>query len=329
MVRGDTFTGAEVVELSRHPLLSSMFKRLVLVGESFAGYATLDGKVLEDQSGHREAIASDEQFRIAHPVDLLATKEWSAWQRDCFARERVQPFKQVFRELYPATRDELASKESSRRYAGHQVQPRQALALLGSRGWVSLPEEGVRRTFHHAKVTAWLTFTEGFASPAEIDGLTIEEVRFSPPGTFDVIPIADIPPRIFSEVMRDLDLVVSVAHMGGVDPEASASSMEMRAVLVQETARLLGLDNVRTDGPRAFIEGKLGAYNVHLGSAIVHRQPGGALFVVPVHSQYRGRLFLPFADDDPKSAEVLSKVLLLARDSAIKDPSILEQIRRA
>ena len=52
-----------------------------------------------------------------------------------------------------------------------------------------------------------------------------------------------------------------------------------------------------------------------------------ALFVVPVHSQYRGRLFLPFADDDPKSAEVLSKVLLLARDSEIKDPSILEQIR--
>jgi hypothetical protein len=241
----------------------------------------------------------------------------------------VQPFKQVFRELYPVTRDELASKESSRRYAGHQVQPRQALALLGSRGWVSLPEEGVRRTFHHAKVTAWLTFTEGFTSPAEIDGLTIEEVRFSPPGTFEVIPIADVPPRIFSEVMRDLDLVVSVAHMGGVDPEASASSMEMRAVLVQETARLLELDNVRTDGPRAFIEGKLGSYNVHLGSAIIHRQPGGALFVVPVHSQYRGRLFLPFADDDPKSAEVLSKVLLLARDSAIKDPSILEQIRGA
>jgi len=304
-----------------------MLKRLVLIGESSAGYAVEGGKVLEDHSGHREPIASDEPIRIAHPVDLLATKAWSAWQRECFARERVQPFKQVFRELYPPTRDELSSKESSRRYAGHQVQPSQALALLGSRGWVSLPEEGVRRTFHHAKVTAWLTFTEGFFSPAEIDGLTIEEVRFSPPGTFDMLPIAQVPPRIFSEVMRDLDLVVSVAHMGGVDPEASASSMEMRAVLVQETAILLGLRNVRTEGTRAFIDGKLGAYNVHLGSAVIHRQPGGALFVVPVHSQYRGRLFLPFADDDPKSAEVLSKVLLLARDSEIKDPSILEQIR--
>jgi hypothetical protein len=45
-----------------------------------------------------------------------------------------------------------------------------------------------------------------------------------------------------------------------------------------------------------------------------------------VHSQHRGRLFLPFADDDPKTAEVLSKVLLLAQDSRIQDPTILEQI---
>jgi hypothetical protein len=73
----------------------------------------------------------------------------------------------------------------------------------------------------------------------------------------------------------------------------------------------------------------LGAYSVHLGSGIVHRQPGGALCIVPVHSQHRGRLFLPFADDDPRTAEVLSKVLLLARDTAIKDPAILAQLLAA
>jgi hypothetical protein len=39
------------------------------------------------------------------------------------------------------------------------------------------------------------------------------------------------------------------------------------------------------------------------------------------------RIFLPFADDDPKTAEVLSKVLLLARDEEIKDPTILKQLR--
>jgi hypothetical protein len=38
------------------------------------------------------------------------------------------------------------------------------------------------------------------------------------------------------------------------------------------------------------------------------------------------RLFLPFADDDPRTAEVISKVLLLARDREIQDPTILQQI---
>jgi hypothetical protein len=58
----------------------------------------------------------------------------------------------------------------------------------------------------------------------------------------------------------------------------------------------------------------------------VHKQPGGALCVVPVNAQHRGRLFLPFADDDPRTAEVVSKVLLLARDKEIQDPTILQQI---
>lgn len=39
------------------------------------------------------------------------------------------------------------------------------------------------------------------------------------------------------------------------------------------------------------------------------------------------RLFLPMADDDPRTAEVISKALLLARDHEIQDPTILEQIR--
>jgi hypothetical protein len=74
------------------------------------------------------------------------------------------------------------------------------------------------------------------------------------------------------------------------------------------------------------IEVVLSASSVHLGSAVVHRQPGGLVCIVPVHAQHRGRIFLPFADNDPRTAEVISKVLLLAQDTEIKDPTILEQI---
>jgi hypothetical protein len=49
--------------------------------------------------------------------------------------------------------------------------------------------------------------------------------------------------------------------------------------------------------------------------------------VLPVHSQHRSRIFLPFADEDPKTAEIISKVLLFAEDERIKDPMILEGIK--
>jgi hypothetical protein len=75
------------------------------------------------------------------------------------------------------------------------------------------------------------------------------------------------------------------------------------------------------------VDGQLGNESVHLGSAVVHRQPGGSLCIVPVQAQQRGRLFLPFADDDPKTAEMVSKVMLLARDSESQDPTILDQVR--
>ncbi len=251
---------------------------------------------------------------------------WSNWQRDCFLAERIQPFKQVFRELYVLTEAEKADGTISRRYAGHQVNPRQALALLGARGWVARPEAGVQKMSHRDNLASLVTFLQGFYTPAEVEGLTIEGVVFIRPGKWHPLPLTEIPPLLFSEVMRDMDLVVSVAHRGGVDPEATASTVAMRSRLLQETCALLQIENVKLEGSHALITGKLGKYSVHLGSATVHRQPGGALCIIPVHAQHRGRIFLPFADDDPRTAEVISKVLLLARDEQIKDPTILSQI---
>jgi hypothetical protein len=259
-------------------------------------------------------------------MDLLESGEWHLWQHECFIAERIQPFKQVFRELYVLTSTEKEEGNLSRRYAGQQVNPRQALALFGARGWVSSPAEGVFKTFHDLGISARVGFLQGAFTPAEVEGLTLETVAFTRRGEWSPLALDQISPRVFSEVMRDLDLVVSVAHAGGIDPEASASSIEARSALVQETCSLLNIQNATLKNSHVLIAGKLGNYSIHLGSAVVHKQPGGSLCIVPVHSQQRGRLFLPFVDNDPKTAEVISKVVLLARDNEIKDPTILEQI---
>ncbi len=326
MCRGDRFEADELRTLVEHPILAPALSKLVFIGDGVAGYLAEAGRVLRDHAGAPHVLGHHEEIRIAHPHDLLERGDWSAWQRECFRAERVQPFKQLFRELYPLTEAERGT-DRSRRYAGHQVNPRQALALLGGRGWVARPEEGVSRTFHDDGVTARLGFQEAFYTPADIDGLTLEEVVFTKKGEWTPLGLDQIAARLFSEAMRDVDLAVSVAHRGGVDPEATASTVEMRAMLIAETCDLLGLGNVKLQKHHVIIHGALGDYSVHLGSGSVMVLPGSALPIVAVHSQHRGRLFLPFADDDPRTAEVLSKVLLLARDNEIRDPNILERIR--
>ncbi len=339
MCRGDSFSGGELHTLWGHPILRTAIRNLVMIGATksggtLIGYPDKEGKVLRGVDGSFEPLKATDTLRIAHPLDLLATKKWHAWQKECFTAERMQPFKQVFREVYTPTATELkptAKEKASRtsRYAGQQLQPRQALALFGSRGWVAKPEEGVQRIFHAESVTAHVEFEEGFYTPAEIDGLTLAGLAFVHTTKHEPIAIKDIPPRLFSEIMRDLDLVVSVAHRGQVDPEASHSTVEMRAALLRETAQLLGLTNITFDQSRAIIKGQRAEYALHLGSGTIHMLPGGALWIVPVHSQHRGRVFLPFADNDPKTAEVITKAIVLARDSEIKDPAILSQLRAA
>ncbi len=102
--------------------------------------------------------------------------------------------------------------------------------------------------------------------------------------------------------------------------------MEMRRVIVEHAMPMFGLENVAVVGNFAKIKGKLGNYNVHLGSGVIHKEGGTQIAVLPVHSQGRGRIFLPFLDEDPKTAEIISKILLFSEDTKIKDPSILSQL---
>jgi hypothetical protein len=325
MCRGDTFSGIELGQLCQHAILAPLLSRLVLVGNGIMGYPDRNGRALRDARGNLEPVKKNEMLRIAHAHDLLAGGAWHHYQRECFQAERIQPFKQVFRELYVVTKQERRDSGSSRRYAGQQVHPKQAMALWGQRGWNS--QEGVWKTFHDVGVTASVCFRYGAFTPLDVEGLTIEGVEFRRRDEIKPLKPADVPPRLFSEVMRDVDLVVSVAHRGGVDPEASASTVEMRSHLLRETCELLGLRNVHIKDSHVLVDGDLGNYSIHLGSATVHRLPGGAVCLVAVPAEHRGRLFLPFADDDPRTAEIISKTILLARDADIQDPTILEQLR--
>lgn len=326
MTEQTDFTASELSNLLRNPVLSPMVKRLLWCSEGRIGFLTeLDGKLtLTELSGAVQSCG--DKLRLAHPHDLKTAGVWADFMHLLFEQKIVQPFKQVFREYYPLTADERQERTISRRFAGFQVQPKRTLGLLKARGWTVDYEEGLQKVFYRENLVVRMFAMADWFSPADIEAPTLETVEFFSRETGENVALEEVPPVLFSEVMRDLDLVVSVAYVGGVDPEASHSTVELRLALAREILKLLHLNNVHFVGSHAKIEGKLASWSVHMGSGVVHAQGKGSVVILPVHSQARGRIFLPFADDDPKTAEILSKLVLLAEDTKIKDPGILGQL---
>ncbi|ASA26630.1 DUF4132 domain-containing protein [Paenibacillus donghaensis] len=328
MESASAFTLEEISGLARNPILAPLLLALVLKSSTGTlGYFDPVASALNDPAGKAAQLEPQEKLYIAHPLDLYNSGQWSLFQKDLFDRQLRQPFKQIFRELYLPNADELANVTGSRRYAGHQVQPNKTVALLRGRQWTVSYEEGLQKVFYGENLIVRLYAQADWFSPADTEAPALETVQFFDRKTYKEVPLDQVPPLVFSEVMRDIDLVVSVAHVGGVDPEASLTTVEMRSVIVKESLRLLKLDNVSLDGNYARIAGSLGEYAVHLGSGMVYKQATGALHIIAVHSQHRGRLFLPFLDEDPRTAEILSKIVLLAEDKKIKDPQILMQLQ--
>lgn len=319
------FTFGELSALSAHPVVYPMLKNLVLISGAAVGF--LAGNGLVNNNGAIQVLDDSAEVRIAHPFDLYSKGCWRDYQKYLFDNKIAQPFRQVFRELYVKTAEEMDMFHSLR-YAGNQIQPAKTVGALKSRRWVADVENGLQKVYYKENIVAQIYALADWFSPADIEAPTLEWVCFTDRKTGESIKIADIPDIVFSEVMRDVDLAVSVAHAGGVDPETSHSTMEMRAAILSFVLPMFRIANVKVEGHHAIVEGKLAEYSIHLGSGVVHQLGGAMIPVLPVHSQHRGKIFLPFVDDDPKTAEIISKVLLFAEDDKIKDPMILSNISK-
>ena len=311
MLSQTLFTAAELGKILEHPVVKAMLSKLVLFNpESQASGFWQDGKLLSAE-GTLTPLKATDKLLIAHPSHLFYAVQWDLYQKYLFDKEIKQPFKQVFRELYVPTKDELETSNRSERYQGHQVQPQKTVALLRGRGWTVNYEEGLQKVYHKEGFRATIYAAADWYTPSDVEAPTLEYVVFYNLKDGKEVPMKEINPVIFSEVMRDVDLVVSVAHVGGVDPEASHSTMQMRGALARESARLFKLTNVEVKERYILVKTEHGDYSLHLGSGMISKS-GLQINVVAVQSQHRGRVFLPFVDDDPKTAEIISKMKLLS-----------------
>ena len=161
------------------------------------------------------------------------------------------------------------------------------------------------------------------------------------------LPLAEIPPLVFSEIMRDVDLFVGVASVGN-DPawadggrrdaeryawnlhafgDLSATAQTRRDLLQRLVPKLKIADRCSFAEKFLVVRGDLRTYKIHLGSGNILMAPNDRyLCIVPGAGKPEdGKVLLPFEGDRTLSV-ILSKAFLLAADAKITDPSITRQI---
>ncbi len=363
-----------------HRLLAPLAARLVWQvtrGDGSTASGRPMGDALIDNDGSAVTIADTDRIALWHPIDA-DVETVLAWRAALAAAGIVQPFKQAHREIYRLTDAERETDTYSNRFAGHILRQHQMLELAKARGWTGTLQGGFDN--HNNPEKAYKAFglqveywSEGIHTQEDDlshAGICIrvatDQVRFRrlrpviPPRTdwererellaawYNAPPVrlVDIPPRLFSEAMRDVDLFVGVASIGA-DPGwrdggpdgrfgtywqgyANAdltASGETRAAVLSALLPRLALGKVaRIDGRHLVVTGKRFSYRIHMGSGSILVEPGGQyLCIVADRRAADEDIALPF-EGDAMLAQILSKALLLAADDRIEDASILSQL---
>ncbi len=312
----------------------------------------MPGEALEDVAGSRLMLPPESLITLWHPLHG-GPGEVAAW-RDRIERLGVpQPFKQAHRETYVLTDAERATATYSNRFAAHILRQHQFARLFGQRGWryglqgdhdswneaeLDLPSFGLM-----AKLRLDPVESEGTIGPGKYLYVTTDRVSFS---AYDT-PLTAIPPVVFSEVMRQVDLAVSVASVGN-DPTwvdsgpdgfgagyrqqlfalpLGPSGEARRQLLATLLPRLSVKDRLALDERWLHVRGTRARYRIHLQSLQVEVADSGRHLCIVPRAQ-APRATLPFEGDEVLEL-LLSKAFLLLEDDRIADAGIDRQIAQA
>ncbi len=369
-----------------HPLIGAIARRLIWQfsdGKRRVDGMFLDGAIVDVNDRPIGWLSTEARVEMWHPIGR-ETADVVAW-RSWLERHQVrQPFKQAHREIYVLTDAERTTRVYSNRFAAHVLRQHQFNALCAARGWKNKLRLAVDDEYPPAtrslagwnlRAEYWVEgIGEAYGADTNDSGvfhrLSTDQVRFYELGATQVrahafggggygagreppaepLPLEQIPPLVFSEIMRDVDLFVGVASVandptwqdGGPDGRfrdywsdyafggLGEAAKTRREVLAGLLPRLKIADRCTLTDKFLVVRGDLRTYKIHLGSSNILMEPNDQyLCIVPGRGAARagadGAVFLPFEGDE-RLAVILSKALLLADDRTITDESIKRQI---
>lgn len=349
-----------------HPLVGTLARRLIW--RFTAGPVVQDGIYHGDgfvnaQDRPLDVLTDATRVALWHPLDgpVDGVKAWRDWLE---VHQVRQPFKQAHREIYVLTDAERRTAFYSNRFAAHILKQHQFSALCLQRGWrYHLQGAWDSANMPILELPAWDIKVEFWIQAIEQEGslfersdithhaiylyLTTDQVRFYRMRDYIPLALTEVPPLVFSEVLRDVDLFVGVAGIGN-DPtwndggatgqfrdywhnysfgELLPSAETRKSVLERIVPRLKIADRCTFSDKFLIVRGDLHTYKIHLGSGNILMSPNDLyLCIVPKPGGIPSKMFLPF-DGDTMLSIILSKAFLLAEDTKITDPSIVSQLK--
>jgi hypothetical protein len=234
--------------------------------------------------------AAPEALTVAHPLDL-APRELEEWQARLLGQKVRSPVSQAFRECSTAASSEQPRKLLVRGQGGHWGHA--GLRLLGERGWFPLqcPAE-VAPTLQLGEWTAELVVAR------TDEGLTQGGVRFLRAG--QAATLGQVPPRLFSEVWRDVDEGLALDREG-----PTWAAMPARAQLVRARRERLGQPGLRVESGHVALSSLDGPERISLAEGL--RAPGTGL--LRGGARALGAPLLPYADDGGVAAVLLGQLV--------------------
>ncbi|MFT4929250.1 MAG: ankyrin repeat protein, partial [Phenylobacterium sp.] len=297
-----------------------------------AGFVNVDNQVIE--------LPPEANVTLWHPI-LCDAQTVLAWRNWMVAHEIRQPFKQAHREIYVLTDAEKKTATYSERFANHILGHQQFHALTEQRGWQQTRGgqwDGGQENSATKKLKNHNIMVEFDAEGIDEFGTTDSGI-YQYVGTGKVyfhsdkaIKLSKLPPLLFSELMRDIDLFVGVCSVAN-DPQwqyqerdywqnqsfgkLSNMAQTRKEVLTALLPKLKIAAQLSIEDRFLVVKGTKTHYKIHLGSSNILMAPNDRYLCI-VQSRSKVDVLLPFEGDIGLS-QILSKAMMLANDHKIKD----------
>ncbi|MDR2388375.1 MAG: DUF4132 domain-containing protein [Tannerellaceae bacterium] len=198
---------SELQAFRKNPLVWPWLKTLVFITPqgnqglyTEGGLQTPDGKLLaQDPSG---------EVYLAHPVDFHEAQTLDLWQEFLRSRGMEQPLEQVFRKRYAVGEGEVSAAGSCPGYTGRRILTERMAGVLTGRRWMPVDPERWQKVYFREDVAVHIETQSEALSLTDLGASILRRIVFFERRGMRPLAISEVPGRIFSEVLRDVEALM-------------------------------------------------------------------------------------------------------------------------